>query len=138
MKTMKLIACASITAVLSVAAFAQQPAPTPTPTPRECSAPAYKSTELDRKVKILEYPHPKFSEEQVQRYRGSVIVLRGLLCGSGKVTDIKVVRSVTDSLDEEAIKAARKIKFVPAKKDGQDVSQWLQFEYRITVTNIWP
>ena len=117
---------------------AQTPTPSPSPAAKECSVQVYKAADLDRKVKILEYPHPRFSDAQVQRYRGSVIVLRGILCGSGKVTNLKVVHGVADDMDEEAIKAARKIKFTPAHKDGQSVSQWLQFEYRITVSRIWP
>jgi TonB family protein len=114
-------------------AYAQQPTPSPAPTPAECSVQAYKATELDRKAKILEFPHPDFGVADVQRYRNSVVVLRGLLCGSGKVTNVKVIQGVSDRVDEEAIKTAKKIKFRPAQKDGRDVSQWLNFEYRLMV-----
>ena len=119
-------------------AYAQQPAPSPSPTPSECSVQAYRAAELDRKAKILEFPHPEFSVTEVQRYRNSIVVLRGLLCGSGKVTNLKVIQGVSDRVDEEAIKTARKLKFRPAQKDGRDVSQWLQFEYRLNVSYIHP
>ena len=114
-------------------AYAQQPTPNPSPTPAECSVQAYKATELDRKAKILEYPHPDFGVADLERYRNSVVVLRGLLCGSGKVTNLKVIQGVSDRVDEAAIKTAKKIKFRPAQKDGRDVSQWLNFEYRLMV-----
>ena len=118
--------------------FAQQPTSSPSPTPPECNVPAYKAAELDSKAKILDYPHPDFSEADVQRHKNSVIVLRGLLCGSGKVTDLKVIQGVSDRADEEAIKTAKRIKFKPALKDGREASQWVQFEYRLRVSDIRP
>jgi TonB family protein len=123
----------SIILACCTSAHAQQPTPSPSPTPAECSVQAYKATELDRKAKILEFPHPDFGVADVQRYRNSVVVLRGLLCNSGKVTNLKVIQGVSDRVDEEAIKTAKKIKFRPAQKDGRDVSQWLNFEYRLMV-----
>jgi TonB family protein len=123
----------SIILACCTSASAQQPTPIPSPPLPECSVQAYKATELDRKAKILEYPHPDFDTADVEKYRNSVVVLRGLLCGSGKVTNLKVIQGVSDRVDEEAIKTAKKIKFKPAQKDGRDVSQWLNFEYRLMV-----
>lgn len=40
----------------------------------------------------------------------------------GRITDIRVVRGLPDGLTENAIEAAKKIKFKPAMKDGQPVS----------------
>src|SRR4030095_7880927 len=117
-------------------ASAHQPTPSPSPTPSECSIQVYRAPELDRKAKILEFPHPDFEVTDVERYRNSIVVLRGLLCGSGKVTTLKVIQGVSDRVDGEAIKTARKIKFRPALKDGRDVSQWVQFEYRLNVSYI--
>jgi TonB family protein len=119
-------------------AAAQTPTPSPTPAQKECAVQVYRANEVDRKVKILNYPHPDFSEAQVLKHNGSVIVLRGIMCGTGKVTDIRVVHGVTDDMNDEAIETAKKVKFTPAQKDGQNVSQWLQFEYRITVSRILP
>jgi TonB family protein len=129
------VAAFAISIIIACCTFAhaQQPTPSPSPTPAECSVQAYKATELDRKAKILEYPHPNFGVADVERYRNSVVVLRGVLCGSGKVTNLKVIQGVSDRVDEEAIKTAKKIKFRPAQKDGRDVSQWLNFEYRLMV-----
>jgi len=129
MGTMLILLCSGSTA------YAQAPSPSPGPTPvpqKECDAESYKGSEVDRKVKILDYPHPNFSERQMEKYRGSLIVLRGLLCGSGKVTNLKVVRGVAPDVDEEAMRTARRIKFRPAQKNGQNVSQWMQFEYQLT------
>ena len=40
---------------------------------------------------------------------------------------------VSDGLDAKAIEAAKKIRFTPAEKDGEKVSQALMLEYRISV-----
>jgi hypothetical protein len=49
------------------------------------------------------------------------------------VENIRVVRELPDGLTERAIEAAKKIKFVPAMKNGHAVSMWMQLEY-----NFWP
>jgi hypothetical protein len=36
-------------------------------------------------------------------------------------------------LTEQAIKAARRIKFIPATKDGQPVSTYIQLEYNFNL-----
>jgi TonB family protein len=108
--------------------LAQSPKPTPTP---ECSVVVYNSKELDRKVKVLEYPAPHFDAHEIATHSPSTVVLRAIFCGSGKVTDIKVQRSVSQSLDDEAIRTAKTIRFRPAEKDGKPVSQWMTLEYHI-------
>jgi TonB family protein len=53
---------------------------------------------------------------------------------SGKVTDVELVLSTgCESLDEQAIAAARKIKFKPAKKDDKRVSIVKLVEYTFTI-----
>lgn len=44
--------------------------------------------------------------------------------------DITVVKGGPGEYTQSAIEAARKIKFVPATKDGVPVSMWMQLEYR--------
>ena len=117
--------------MLPAFALAQEPKPSPTPTPLECTVTVYKSTEVDRKVKILNYPNPKFEPREIEAHQGAVIVLRAIFCGSGKVTDVRIQKGVSKSLDEEAIRTAKTITFRPAEKSGEKVSQWLTVEYHI-------
>jgi TonB family protein len=112
-------------------ASGQQPTPTPTPKVLECSIPVYKPSEVDRRVKVLTYPEPNFDFREFLTNQGTVIVLRSIFCGSGKVTDIKVQRGVSKRLDEEAIRTAKTIKFRPAEKNGEKVSQWMTLEYHL-------
>lgn len=109
-------------------ALAQSPQPSPTP---ECSSSVYNGKEVDRKVKILDYPAPHFDSKEVATHSTSIVILRAIFCGDGKVTDIKVQRHVSPSLDEEAIRTAKTIRFRPAEKDSKRVAQWLTLEYRI-------
>lgn len=47
----------------------------------------------------------------------------------GTITNIRVVAGLRGGLTERSIEAARKIKFIPATKDGKPVSMWMQLEY---------
>lgn len=82
----------------------------------------YTGREVTRKVRITSKPEPNYVG-----IRGTV-VLRAVFGSSGKVTKIIVVVDVP-GLTEEAIKAARRITFDPAIKDGRYVAMWLQLEY---------
>ena len=55
--------------------------------------------------------------------------MQAVFSENGYVTDITVVRGLKDGLDENAIEAARNIRFFPAEKDGQRVSQRMLLEY---------
>ena len=83
----------------------------------------YSGREVTRKVRIKSKPAPEY----LPSVSGSV-VLKAVFASSGKVTKVEVVSGLP-GLTEEAIKAARKITFDPAIKDGRYVAQWLQLEY---------
>lgn len=59
------------------------------------------------------------------------VSLRIVLRKSGSVTDVTVVKSSGCSYDQEAVRTVRKLKFDPAIKAGQQVSQYLDFEYHV-------
>lgn len=83
----------------------------------------YTGRDVTRKVRLKSKPHPN----HLSGLYGSV-VLKAVFGSSGKITKIVVVKGVP-GLTEEAIKAARKITFDPAIKDGRYVAQWIQLEY---------
>ncbi len=73
-----------------------------------------------------------------------VIVLYAVFTSDAKVTNIRFVetkpKKPTDYSEDEvkelidkAKAAAREIKFVPATKDGKNVSMWMQLEYDFKV-----
>lgn len=56
--------------------------------------------------------------------------LRAILHKSGKVIEVTLIKGAGCSYDREAIKAVRKLKFIPAMKDGKLVSQYIDIEYK--------
>ena len=86
-------------------------------------------SEVDTKIKFLSKPEPVYPAG----VRGRV-VLRAVFSGDGTVTNIRVISGAEDDgMTESAIDAAKRIKFVPATKDGKRVAMWLQLEYRFSM-----
>jgi len=85
--------------------------------------PVYSGRDVTQRVRILAKPEPSYPGGR------GLVVLKAVFSGSGKVTKIIIVQG-EPGLTEEAIKAARKIEFYPAIKDGRPVAMWLQLEYR--------
>ncbi len=110
-------------------ALAQSPTPTPSPTVKECTVAFIK--EIDTNARVLAKPEPKFSQRDRQLYKGQVITLRAVFCGSGQVTDIIVTAGLSATADVAAIGAAKLIKFIPAEKDGKKVSRQVTLKYFI-------
>ena len=65
------------------------------------------------------------------------VALKMVLRKTGKVTDVTVLQSSGCSYDREAIKAASKLKFDPALKDGQPVSQYAEVRYKTEISGSW-
>jgi len=128
-KTLKvgvLVAMATLSASLVTA---QQPAAKTDQD--QCAVAVYSGKEVDTKVRVLSKPEPEYNKKDLQKSAPGAIVLRAIFCGSGKITDVKLQRGLSPSLDERAVEAARKIRFIPAEKDGQKVSQLLIIEYYV-------
>lgn len=92
----------------------------------------FSEREVDHKAKITAKPAPQFTEEARKNQFSGIIMLRVVLSSSGQVTNIRPVAALPYGLTEQAIAAARQIKFVPAIKDGRDVSQHAQIEYNFS------
>ena len=112
--------------VAAVATVAAQ-SPSPSPSATECEIPVTRP--VDTRAKISAKPDPQFSKRDREKYYRQEILLRAILCGSGKVTDIKVTQGLTAEMDAAAIDAARLIQFTPAEKDGKKVSTAIILRY---------
>ena len=56
--------------------------------------------------------------------------VRMLLQATGKVTEVEVTeKSICEAVDKSAVKAARKIKFTPAREGGVAVSKYVTIDY---------
>ncbi len=89
----------------------------------------YKGKEVDQKVRVTKKPEPSYTKAARKHDVEGTVVIRCVFAATGQVTNIHVVSGLPDGLTERAIKAAEKIKFVPAMKDGKPVSMWIELQY---------
>jgi len=82
---------------------------------------------------ILSKTKPKYTEEARRDKIQGVVVLSAVFRRDGTISDIKVVRGLGYGLDEEAVKAAALIKFVPGQKDGQSVNVRARLEFTFSL-----
>ena len=102
-------------------------AQSPSARAKECTIPVVHPVDVNAKISAK--PEPNFTKSERERYRGYAITLRGILCGSGEVTDVVVTQGLTREMDSAAIDAAHLIKFTPAEKDGKKVSRSVILKY---------
>jgi len=91
------------------------------------------SRQVDRKPVVVLKPDPMYTEEARQSRITGTVVLKVLFASDGSVVNIRAISALPYGLTEKAIEAARKIKFVPAMKDGKFVSIWMQLEYNFNL-----
>jgi TonB family protein len=84
---------------------------------------------VTRKAIVVSKPEPVYSDEARQAGITGTVVIRAVLSSSGEVTNMKVVRGLPRGLTENAMEAARHLKFIPAVKAGRFVSFYVQLEY---------
>lgn len=97
------------------------------------SSPTFLSKDVDQKVVVVTKPEPSYTDSARQgRIRGAV-VLKVVFASTGGVTNIQVVSGLPFGLTEQAVAAAKQIRFVPAVKNGQFVSTQLQLEYNFNL-----
>ena len=78
-------------------------------------------------------PEPMYTEEARRNNIGGTIVLKVLFSSDGSVVNIRAISALPYGLTDRAFEAAKKVKFVPAMKDGKFVSMWMQLEYNFNL-----
>ena len=90
-------------------------------------------TEVDQKVRLLLKPEPRYTEEARRNDVTGTVVLRVVFSHTGQITNIRALQPLPFGLTEQAIVAARGIKFMPATKGGRPVSVYMQLEYNFNL-----
>lgn len=93
----------------------------------------YVGKDVDRKALIVMRPEPSYTESARQGKITGSVVLKTVFAANGAVTNIRVVSDLPFGLTERAITAAKQIRFIPAVKNGQFVSMWIQLEYNFNL-----
>ena len=88
---------------------------------------------FDERVRLITKPEPHYTEEARHNQITGTVVLRVVFSSTGQVTQIRALQSLPFGLTEQAIAAAREIKFMPATKNGRAVSVYMQLEYNFNL-----
>ena len=90
--------------------------------------------EVTVRAVIKSKPNPGYPPEARSYGVRGVVKLRIILGADARVGDkIEVLEGLPHGVTEEAIKAARRIKFEPAQKDGRPVSQYVTVIYHFNL-----
>jgi TonB family protein len=73
------------------------------------------------------------TDEARAKYVKGTVSLTVVFCQTGRVTDIKVVKGLPYGMTERVLAAIRDLKFKPAEKDGQEVSQRQRIAYNFNI-----
>ena len=93
----------------------------------------YLGKEVDVRGRLLQQPEPTYTKDARDNKIEGTVILRAVILKTGRVERIRVIQGLPYGLTEQAIEAARKIKFAPAMKDGKAVSMWIQLEYNFSL-----
>ena len=104
------------------------------------ASPATQATEnaltirdVDVRPFIAMKPEPAYTEEARQNQLEGTLLLKAIFSADGTINNIKVAAGLPYGLEENAIDAAKRIKFIPAMRDGKFVSTWMQLEYHFNL-----
>lgn len=89
--------------------------------------------DVDVKARLISKTEPTYTKDARDNGVEGVVIIRAVFSKNGQVEYLRVVQGLPYGLTEQALKAAREIKFVPAMKDGKAVSMWIQLEYNFTL-----
>jgi TonB family protein len=110
-----------------------QPSPEPANTNTNGETRVFPGKEVTGKTVVVSKPEPSYTEDARRNQVTGTVVLRCVFSSSGAVTNLKAVSGLPFGLTEQAIDAARQIKFIPAIKDGHFVSMYIQLEYNFNL-----
>jgi TonB family protein len=89
--------------------------------------------QVDRRIVLIQKPEPSYTEQARQAQITGTVVLKAVFSANGSVVNIEVKEGLVFGLTDKSIEAAKRIKFIPASKDGKFVSQQLQLEYNFNL-----
>jgi len=93
----------------------------------------YRSPEVNSRPRVISKPEPQYTEDARRNQITGTVVLRVVFSRTGQVSNIQAVQKLGSGLTEKAIVAARQIQFVPATRNGQPVSMYMQLEYNFNL-----
>ena len=80
-------------------------------------------------ARILSQVGPSYTAEARRNRTEGEVILRLTLSADGTVSDIETIKELPDGLTEQARKAARLTKFVPATRNGSQIDEMKTMTY---------
>lgn len=87
----------------------------------------------EARVVILSKPEPRYTVAARRNGVTGVVRLRATFGADGKVANIQPITTLPDGLTEEAINAAERIQFDPARINGEPISVERLIEYKFSL-----
>ncbi|MEW6207706.1 MAG: TonB family protein [Acidobacteriota bacterium] len=98
-------------------------------TPRSSHA----QQKVDSLPVALNRPRPNYTEEARKNKVSGTARVYALVGSDGIVKQVKVIRGLSDGLNEEAIRAAMQMRFRPAIRNGQAVDYWVTVDIEFNI-----
>ena len=93
----------------------------------------FKPADVTTRARVLSKPEPQYTEEARKAGITGTVILRVVFSRTGQVTNISAIQTLCCGLTEKAIAAAKSIRFIPAMRNGQVVSMYMQLEYNFNL-----
>jgi TonB family protein len=93
----------------------------------------FRQPDVTTRARVISKPEPQYTEEARKTGITGTVVLSVVFSRTGQVTNIRAVQTLCCGLTEKAIAAARSIRFIPAMRNGQVVSTYMQLEYNFNL-----
>jgi TonB family protein len=84
-------------------------------------------------MKIVSKPRANYTDTARQNQVQGTVTLRVTFLANGQIGSISPVSGLPYGLTEQAIAAAKSIRFEPAKKDGVPIPKVKQIDYSFTL-----
>lgn len=88
---------------------------------------------VDTRPVALNRPEPNYTETARSKGVQGIVRVRVLVGEDGLVKNARIIRGLPDGLNDEAVKAANKMRFRPAMRDGQAVRYWVMVDIKFNL-----
>src|SRR3954468_17739472 len=96
-----------------------------------CGGPVYGRKDVSNPAKMIEEPNFQVLYQAFGNGVSARVSLEAVLCRSGRVTDIRIIKSEPSKVGEFVVAALSLVRFKPAELNWHTVSQRQQFEFNI-------
>jgi len=95
----------------------------------KCPGKIYSAKDLAHRARLIDFKDPARPKEASANGVTGKVMINAVLCRTGRVTDIAVVKGLPFGVTEAAVNAVRNTRFAPAELNFHSVSQAMLFEF---------